>query len=105
MARYERAFIGLAAAALLACVTVSPARGADYATDAARRACRSAGTCTVIDQTGEHESPCWPSPGGPELYPGDPKWPFEKGVCDTVAQMNGDTVARIDAFSSSAGGR
>lgn len=21
-------------------------------------------------------------------YPGDPDWPFEHGVCDTVAQMN-----------------
>lgn len=97
MATIKRAIFGIAAAALLTCVWGAPARAGDYATNAARKACRAVGTCTVVDRYGEHESPCWPLPGGTEAYPGDPKWPFAKGVCDTVAQMNG--------FNSSAAGR
>jgi len=60
----------------------------DYSRRVGRNACRSAGTCTVYDGTGTHEEPCWPTDDGPMAYPGDPGWPFEKGVCDTVEQMN-----------------
>lgn len=55
-----------------------------YSRRAAENACRSAGACTVYDQTGRHLEPCWPMPDGGMAYPGDPQWPFEKGVCDTV---------------------
>lgn len=60
----------------------------DYSRRVGRNACRSAGTCTVYDQTGAHQEPCWPTQEGQMAYPGDADWPFEHGVCDTVAQMN-----------------
>ncbi|MFN8602240.1 MAG: hypothetical protein U0842_17390 [Candidatus Binatia bacterium] len=60
----------------------------DYSRRVGRNACRSAGTCTVYDQTGAHQEPCWPTQEGQMAYPGDADWPFEHGVCDTVEQMN-----------------
>lgn len=77
--------------ALVAALSVSAASCAaieDYSRRVGRNACRSAGTCTVYDQTGAHQEPCWPTQEGQMAYPGDPDWPFEHGVCDTVAQMN-----------------
>ena len=59
----------------------------EYSRRVGRNACRSAGTCTVYDQTGAHQEPCWPTQEGQMAYPGDPDWPFEHGVCDTVEQM------------------
>jgi len=55
-----------------------------YSRRVAQNACRSAGSCTVYDDTGMHQEPCWPTPSGPMAYPGDPEWPFERGVCDRV---------------------
>ena len=75
----------------------------DYSRRVGRNACRSAGTCTVYDQTGAHQEPCWPTQEGQMAYPGDPDWPFEHGVCDTVEQMNApwpelsDTTADANA--------
>jgi hypothetical protein len=57
----------------------------EYSRRVARNACRSAGSCTVYDDTGKHQEPCWPTPDGPMAYPGNPGWPFERGVCDTVS--------------------
>ena len=75
----------------------------EYSRRVGRNACRSAGTCTVYDQTGAHQEPCWPTQEGQMAYPGDPDWPFEHGVCDTVEQMNApwpelsDTTADANA--------
>ena len=75
----------------------------EYSRRVGRNACRSAGTCTVYDQTGVHQEPCWPTQEGQMAYPGDPDWPFEHGVCDTVEQMNApwpelsDTTADANA--------
>ena len=75
----------------------------EYSRRVGRNACRSAGTCTVYDQTGAHQEPCWPTQEGQMAYPGDPDWPFEHGGCDTVEQMNApwpelsDTTADANA--------
>jgi hypothetical protein len=69
----------------------------DYSARVGRNACRSAGTCTVYDQTGRHEEPCWPTDDGPMAYPGDPGWPFQHGVCDTVEEMNAPWPEGSDA--------
>jgi hypothetical protein len=71
----------LAVAVLLiaSCTSLS-----DYATRNAERECSQITTCTVYDQTGKHLSPCWNPPGRwGTIYPGDPQWPFEPGVCAT----------------------
>jgi hypothetical protein len=77
---------GVGAIALCA-VTSGSARAADYSGRAGRDACRAVGTCTVYDFRGMHQEPCWPTKTA-MAYPGDPGWPFEPGVCDTVQQMN-----------------
>jgi hypothetical protein len=85
--RWTRAAaVGVATAAIASATSCAALE--DYSGHAARNACRSAGTCTVYDQTGRHQVPCWPTEDGPMVYPGDPGWPFEPGVCDTVAEMN-----------------
>lgn len=85
--RWTRA-VAVGVAAMIVASATSCAALEDYAGRAGRRACRAAGTCTVEDRTGPHQVPCWPTEDGPMAYPGDPGWPFEPGVCDTVAEMN-----------------
>ncbi|HZR80278.1 MAG TPA: hypothetical protein VFD92_04195 [Candidatus Binatia bacterium] len=89
IARRVRVFavaaLASAAATLPACASLEA-----YSRRVARDACRSAGTCTVYAENGAHEVPCWPTHDGPMAYPGDAQWPFERGVCDTVEQMNGE---------------
>jgi len=69
---------------------------ADYSGRVGRQACRAAGACTVYDSSGRHELPCWPTKTA-MAYPGDPGWPFEPGVCDTVAEMNSPWPEGSDA--------
>lgn len=69
----------LVAGALDACAALEA-----YSRRVAEVACRSAGTCTVYDDEGIHQEPCWPTTDGPMAYPGDPGWPFERGVCDRL---------------------
>ena len=85
--RARKATTGVLAVAL-AGSTMSCAALEDYSRRVGRNACRSAGTCTVYDGAGRHEEPCWPTDDGPMAYPGDAGWPFQKGVCDTVEEMN-----------------
>ena len=85
--RGARLAIGAMALTAMASAT-SCAALEDYSRRVGRNACRSAGTCTVYDGTGRHQEPCWPTDDGPMAYPGEAGWPFEKGVCDTVEQMN-----------------
>jgi len=81
--------LAIGAATLIAIASVtSCAALEDYSGRVGRSACRAAGTCTVYDGRSTHQEPCWPTEDGPMAYPGDPGWPFEHGVCDTVAEMN-----------------
>ena len=77
----ERAVTVLAviavAAMLSSCAPVSA-----YSRRNAEAMCASLHTCVVYDDTGKHLSPCWDAEGRkPTVYPGDPGWPFEPGVC------------------------
>jgi hypothetical protein len=89
MHNLERArMLSCVLATIFLTTTSSCAAIQDYSGRVGRNACRSAGTCTVYDQTGAHQEPCWPTQEGTMAYPGDADWPFEHGVCDTVEQMN-----------------
>lgn len=89
MRSFDRArILSWAMAAIFLTSASSCAALQDYSRRVGRNACRSAGTCTVYDQTGAHQEPCWPTQEGQMAYPGDADWPFEHGVCDTVEQMN-----------------
>ena len=89
MHSFERTrILSCALAAVFLTGTSSCAAIHEYSRRVGRNACRSAGTCTVYDQTGAHQEPCWPTQEGTMAYPGDPDWPFEHGVCDTVEEMN-----------------
>jgi hypothetical protein len=90
---------GIAAGAAIAialALAASTVARADYSGRVGRQACRSAGACTVYDARGRHEVPCWPTKTA-VAYPGDPGWPFEAGVCDTVAQMSAPWPEGSDA--------
>ena len=53
-----------------------------YSRENAERLCPSLYTCVVYDDTGRHLSPCWEQEGRkPTVYPGEPGWPFDPGVC------------------------
>jgi hypothetical protein len=53
-----------------------------YSRRAGQNACKDLYQCTVYDDSGRHEVPCYYSYGLRRyLYPGDQAWPFEPGVC------------------------
>ena len=53
--------------------------------------CASLRQCVVYDDTGRHLSPCWTPPGRfGTIYPGDPQWPFEPGVCPPAVAAASD---------------
>jgi hypothetical protein len=56
-----------------------------YSRRAGRDACAALDRCTVYDDSGKHEVPCfWLATERRMVYPGDRGWPFEPGVCEAT---------------------
>jgi hypothetical protein len=55
--------------------------------------CAQLSQCVVYDDTGRHLSPCWNPPGRwGTIYPGDPQWPFQPGVCPPAPESVADAL-------------
>ena len=45
--------------------------------------------CFVYDDSGKHASACWDGAGRkPTIFPGDPDWPFNPGVCPPLPEQS-----------------